>query len=384
MRAIADYAGRRVPVRCNGVAAAAYAVTEQMRFTIAPPGHLPLRNRLFSLVDVPDLRALPELRPEVKSVWVGASPEPELLHRGLVALAWLVHTKLLSGLSRLASLMHFVTKSARWGEHRGGMFVELAGVDARAAPCRRSWHLIAEGDDGPFIPAMAVAALVQKACDGQSPEPGARVATRELQLEDIEKFFCRKNIVARVRDDSDWLAAPLYARMLANAWEDLPPEIRRMHDIDRVNEAEGRASVERGRNVFARLAGWIAGFPRAGKDTNVKVRFEVMDGVETWTRTFGDESFSSRQFAGRGRWVDLVCEQFGPLVFAMALVRDEARLRLVLRGWSVFGVRLPLWLCLHMNAFEAVEDGRFRFHVELAHWLTGPIVRYRGWLEPIQ
>ncbi|MGD0864209.1 MAG: DUF4166 domain-containing protein, partial [Rhizomicrobium sp.] len=100
--------------------------------------------------------------------------------------------------------------------------------------------------------------------------------------------------------------------------------------------------------------------------------------------SFGNDSFSSRQFAGHGRWDRLLCERFGPLVFAMALVRDGAKLALVLRGWSVFGVRLPMWLCLRMEAHETVEDGRFCFHVEIGHRLTGPIVGYRGWLVPIR
>jgi hypothetical protein len=132
------------------------------------------------------------------------------------------------------------------------------------------------------------------------------------------------------------------------------------------------------------LAAWTAGFPAAKTDTQVRVRFDIANGVEIWTRTFGDETFSSRQYAARGRWDRLICEQFGPLVFAMALVREDARLRLVLRGWSIFGVRLPMSLCLNMQAFEAVEDGRFRFDVEIGHWLTGLIVRYRGWLVPVR
>ena len=64
-----------------------------MRFTIAPPGRLPLHNRLFSLVDVPDLRVLADLWPEVESVWMGAAPVPEVLHRALIALAHLVLEK---------------------------------------------------------------------------------------------------------------------------------------------------------------------------------------------------------------------------------------------------------------------------------------------------
>ncbi|WP_416361782.1 DUF4166 domain-containing protein [Mesorhizobium sp. AR02] len=42
-----------------------------------------------------------------------------------------------------------------------------------------------------------------------------------------------------------------------------------------------------------------------------------------------------------------------------------------------------MWLCPRSTSFETVENGRFRFHVEISHPLTGLIVRYRGWLEPV-
>jgi hypothetical protein len=382
IRAIAATAGRRIALRRNGVERTAYPFTEQTRFTIAPPGRLPMQNRLFALVDVPDLRALPELWPGMAGVWIGAGPEPEVLLRALIALAWLVRAKLLPSLSPLASLMQFATKHARWGENRGGMFVDVAGTDATGARRKRGWHLVAEGDDGPFIPAMAVAALLRKARAGQSPPAGARAAIRELELEDFERLFSSRSIVTGVRDDGPVDTIPLYARILGSAWNELPVEIRAMHD--RTALAEGRASVERGTNPLARMAAWIAGFPAAKPDTSVRVRFEVANGVETWTRTFGDETFASRQYAASGRWDRLICERFGPFVFAMALVREDSRLKLVLRGWSVFGVRLPMWLCVNMQAFETVEDGRFRFHVEVGHRLTGLIVRYRGWLVPVR
>lgn len=60
----------------------------------------------------------------------------------------------------------------------------------------------------------------------------------------------------------------------------------------------------------------------------------------------------------------------------------KGRLSLVPRRWSAFGIPLPLWLGPRSVAHEAVEDGKFRFHVEIGHPLTGLIVRYRGWLVP--
>ena len=43
--------------------------------------------------------------------------------------------------------------------------------------------------------------------------------------------------------------------------------------------------------------------------------------------------------------------------------------------------RLPIWLCPRADAYESVENGRFHFHVEIRHPLTGLIVRYRGSLS---
>ncbi|QND68948.1 DUF4166 domain-containing protein [Mesorhizobium loti] len=382
IRAIAGYAGQPVGLVRDGGKAQGHPLTEQMRYTIAPPGRVPLNNTLFSLLDVPDLRALAELWPQAKTIWMGAGPVPEVLHRVLIGLAWLVRIGLIRSLSPLAPLMHWATNRLRWGEHRGGMFVEVTGAGQIGTPVKRSWHLLAEGDDGPLIPAMAVEALVRKALDGHAPAPGARAAVRDLELEDYEALFAAKTIYTGFRDDTEAADTdqPLYAALLGGAWQRLPEQIRTMHN--RAAGAEGRAGIERGQNILSRLAAWLAGFPKASADVPVRVRFEVDKGEETWTRTFGTHSFSSRQFVGHGRSERLLCERFGPLTFAMALVTGDEKLSLVLRRWSIFGLPLPMWLCPRSTSFETVENGRFRFHVEISHPLTGLIVRYRGWLAP--
>ena len=128
------------------------------------------------------------------------------------------------------------------------------------------------------------------------------------------------------------------------------------------------------------------GFPASADEIPVTVRFAAVDGVEIWTRSFGRETFASEQFAGQGRDAQLLCERFGWLTFAMALVVEGGGLELVPRRWSVLGIPLPMWLCPRADAYESVEAGRFRFHVEIRHALTGLIVRYRGTLsrpEPV-
>ncbi|MDB5380331.1 MAG: hypothetical protein JWR00_4777 [Rubritepida sp.] len=376
IRAIAGYAGQPVAMIRDGRPATGHPFTESRRFAIAPPGHLPLGSRIFSLVDVPDLRALAQLWPEAKTIWFGAGPAPAILHRVLIAMARLVRAGWIRTLSPLAPLMHRAMARLAWGEHRGGMFVEVEGADASGEPVRRSWHLVAEGDDGPFIPAMPAAALVRRVLTGCPPPLGARAALREVELEDYERFFTNRRILAGCRDGAP---SPLYPGALGSAWARLPAELRAMHEIRGRAVAEGRATVEGGSGLVARLMAAVIGFPRAAADTPVQVTFEVADGQENWTRRFGGESFSSCQFAGSD---GLICEGFGPLVFGMAAIVEGVRLRLVLRRWSAFGIPLPLWACPRMEAHETVEEGRFRFHVELSHPIAGLIVRYRGWLIP--
>ena len=71
IRAIAGYAGKPVTLLRDGAEARGHALVDAKRFTVTPPGYLPLRNLRFSLVDVPELRALPALWPDLRSVWVG-------------------------------------------------------------------------------------------------------------------------------------------------------------------------------------------------------------------------------------------------------------------------------------------------------------------------
>jgi uncharacterized protein DUF4166/saccharopine dehydrogenase-like protein len=383
IRAIASYGGKPVSLMRDGRKAAAYALIDSRRYTIAPPGRLPLRPVRFSLVDVPDLQLLPKLWPGLRSVWMGAGPVPDILHRALSALAWLVRLRLLPSLSPFAGLMYRTINVLSWGEHRGGMFVAVEGQGSGSEPIERSWHLLAEGEDGPLIPSMAAEAIIRHCLAGRPPAVGARAAATDLELADYAPLFARRQISTGCRQSPRaGEPIPLYRRVLGDAWNLLPAPLQAMHDLDAEVTAEGRADVERGGGLLARLAAFIVGFPRAGKDIPLTVSFRGENGREHWRRTFADRSFTSIQEQGRGRFEGLLCERFGPLNIGMALVCEGGRMRLVIRGWTLFGIPMPLALAPRADAYEFVEAGRFRFHVEVGHALTGSIVGYRGWLVP--
>ncbi len=384
IRAIASYSGRRLQIVRDGKASVAYAMTETRRYTIGPPGQIPLQNFRFSLVDVPDLQLLPELWPELEEVWVGAGPGPEVLQRILNALAWLVRLRALPSLRPLAGMMHRVTNLVRWGEHRGGMFVEITGASESGVEVRRSWHLLAEGDDGPYIPSMACASLIRKVLAGTRPMAGARPAIGDLELEDYQALFQQRKIVTGIRHSRPpGDPEPLYQRVLGDAWEELPREIREMHQCTGSLRATGKAEVKRGTGLVSRVVGASVGFPAAGLDVPLTVEFRPTDEGEHWIRSFAGRTFSSLQWEGSGRSCRLLREGFGPLVFDLALVVEKERLYLVVRGWSLLGLPLPLAMGPRGLFHESVSDGRFHFHVEITHPLAGLIVGYRGWLVPI-
>src|SRR5258708_37600586 len=105
-------------------------------------------------------------------------------------------------------------------------------------PKKGSRLRIAEGDDGPFIPSMGIEAIVRKALDGHQPALGARPAVNELELADYEALFANRTIHIGTRDETVDNGAPLFARLLGDAWQQLPPAVRQMHTL--VRAVDGR------------------------------------------------------------------------------------------------------------------------------------------------
>ena len=312
-------------------------------------------------MDVPDIQALRALWPELKSVWMGAGPVPGILHRALNVLAWMVRARLLPSLSPFAGLMYRAINVLRWGEHRGGMFVAARRRGRRpAARSRGRGTCLAEGDDGPLIPSMAAAALIRRCLEGRPPAPGARPAVRDLELDDYERLFEARTIYAGIREPVP-ADAPLYRRMLGDAWAALPEPIRAMHDLTADRTAKGIATVERGTGLLARIIAALFRFPKAGRDVPLTVHFQVRDGRETWRRNFAGHAFASRQAQGRGRFDGLLRESFGPFAFGLALVLENGRLRLVPRRWTAFGIPMPLALAPGGDAYEVGRRRAFPF-----------------------
>lgn len=174
----------------------------------------------------------------------------------------------------------------------------------------------------------------------------------------------------------------LYRRVLGDALDDLPPQLRALHDSDTPRRWSGRAEVRRGVGVLSRLVGWGMQLPRQSSDVAVSVTFTPQDGGELWQRDFGGALFQSFQYARPGAEPGVIQERFGWIDVSVTLQVDQDRLVLTPRAWSIFGVPLPGALLPSGESFETQIDGRFVFDVEISVPWIGRIAAYRGWLMP--
>jgi hypothetical protein len=159
---------------------------------------------------------------------------------------------------------------------------------------------------------------------------------------------------------------------MGGRFAELPHAVQAMHDVHGDGGAAGEGTVTRGKGL-ARLIGRIMRFPPSGTYP-LHVSFTGHGGKERWVRDFGGHRFSSELSpAGQG-----VAERFGPLRFAFDLPSDANGLRMVLLGWTAFGMPMPRALGPRITAREWQEGERFRFAVAVRLPLIGEVVRYSG------
>ncbi len=377
MKAVVGYAGGPVKLTRNGKAYEAKGLAESLRYTVAPPGYLPLKNLHFSLVDVPDLQVLPQAYPEIQNIWMGAGPVPEILHKTLNLLAKARATFRLPSWEPFAPLFFKVLNLMKFGEHRGGMFVEAKGI-RDGQEITKSWHLLAEGNDGPYIPSMAIEGIIRKWLAGKRPKTGARPATETLELEDYDALIKEREIYTGFRDDR---RGKIFQTILGDKFETLPPLVQALHtELDTI--WEGQARVKAARNPLGKLIGRIVGINVKAGEMPLTVSFKKVGKEEYWTRNFGGQSFSSKFSLGTGRNAHLAVERFGIVKVGLALVKEGERLLFIPRRCTVLGIALPKFLTPKGESYEHEADGKFHFNVTIKLPIIGLIAAYQGWLEP--
>lgn len=318
-------------------------------------------------IEVPDTRLFPA-HFCAQTVDFRAGLELGLMRYGLAAFAVLRRRIPFPVTRPILQAFRFVAdRLAPFGTGTGGMSVTVT-----TATHRHSWRLLATDGDGPFVPAIAIRALLRRATLPSGATPALEIVT----LAELEAAM--SDLAIRFERRSEPLD-PIFPRVLGPAFAALPEVIRATHIAASPTRWTGRASVTRGTGLYGRCLAALFRFPTASDDTPVEVTKTVTAKGETWTRRFGTRTFRSHLAATP----DGMTERFGPFTFLLGLTVGEGALHYPVQSGRLGPLPLPRWLLPRAEAREYAEDGRFHFDVRLCAPLTGGLmVHYRGELSP--
>jgi len=160
----------------------------------------PMGRRRLAYCDVPDLELFPQRYPAVREVVFRAGLEISLLHLGTWVLSWLVRARLVNNWRDYAPQLKRISEwFERWGSTRGGMHVELRGLDHHGRPLRHCWTLLADSGDGPQIPCTAAVVMAQKLAGGEIHTAGAMPCLGFFALEEFMELLEGFDVMAQLQ-----------------------------------------------------------------------------------------------------------------------------------------------------------------------------------------
>ncbi len=294
---------------------------------------------------------------------------------------WLASWPVRWGLLDLTRFVPLVLRAQKLtsglGSDRSGMMVRLFGF-AEGKRVERRWTLIASKGDGPEIPGLAAAILVDRLATG-SVATGARDAGELLTLAEFEPAFSASPFAMRRP------SCRSHRRSTSACWDRVLLGCRKLSApctaCCATMAQAGAGTVTRGSE--APCAGSVAavfGFPAEGEHA-LHVSFSERDGAETWTRDFSEplHGASSRRMANTlvERWITALRLS---IFAANGEGAGDASEALVAGAYS------PCYCARAGTALAGAGMGRGwpfqHFDVPIALPLIAAlVVHYRGWLE---
>lgn len=194
VKAILSYVGKPVRVFRKGewTNVPGWGLTHSQPF----PG---LGKRLLSVCETPDQDLLVERYQPTTSAEFYAGLELKFLHLALAGMGWLVRLKIMRSLTALAKPLLWLANCVEsWGTDRGGMLVQVSGLNKNNKPAKARWSLLAEAGLGPYVPTFAALLVVRKIRDETLSFRGASSCAGILLLDDFNDRFNHFSIKTKI------------------------------------------------------------------------------------------------------------------------------------------------------------------------------------------
>lgn len=177
--------------------------------------------------------------------------------------------------------------------------------------------------------------------------------------------------------------APLYVRVMGDAWARIAAPVRLAHANYPVTRAHGHLRVEHGRHFAARLLVQLLGLPRQSAAADTRLIVTARPDGESWQRTIDGWRFDTWQYQSNASELG---ERFG--VFDLRFRLDEAAGSLLYvhrESAVVFGSRRLRVPGLCAPRVEAREDpsgpASVKVSVRISLPLVGLLIAYDGTIE---
>jgi hypothetical protein len=172
--------------------------------------------------------------------------------------------------------------------------------------------------------------------------------------------------------------ASLYRRLLGDAFDSLPPAVRRFHDQEAGGEACLAFRVSHGKSWPCRVGAALARLPRPSADARGRLRVVVEGDRERWIREIDGRRIETVQ---RQR-DDLLLEEAGPLRLGLRVVGSSEGMRFTsVRGW-LCGLPLPSAMAPRVTAVVTGREDGWWVDVRVDLPVLGLLLRYEGEVTP--
>ena len=172
-------------------------------------------------------------------------------------------------------------------------------------------------------------------------------------------------------------------RWFGAGFTQLHPLLQKLHQQG--GKLHGDVDLQFGRGLAGVIGVRLAtrlGVPT--KQARVKFQVNIHDSDNTlhWNRYFADSAVLYSRFQPSGSWPHgHWLESTGAVKLALAVdVIEGGWYWRPLKAW-LHGVRIPLWLLPHTEAYKRIEEGRYQFYVGFSLPLLGNLFSYSGALQ---
>ena len=151
-------------------------------------------KRHLANVDVPDLELFPSQYNVTQQVSFQAGLELPILHKTMVAMAYLSKIGLVKNWAPLSKVIVSTSNIfLPFGSDKGAMEILICGKGHNGNAKKIKWTLYAPKGNGPYIPTLSTIILARKllSSDKQSsqPETGAKPCTGMFELNEFDTYF---------------------------------------------------------------------------------------------------------------------------------------------------------------------------------------------------